>query len=483
MSAAPSLVWFRQDLRLADNPALTAAVARGRPLLLLYILDDVSPGEHAMGAAQRWWLHHALAALRDAVAAAGGQLTLRRGPAAAVLESVLRESGADAVFWNRCYEPFAVARDASLKTTLTAADIAVESHKASLLMEPWELKTGAGAPYRVYTPFRRALAAAYRDRPPLPAPPRLPAAARLAGDLLADWHLLPDAPDWASAFSDAWEPGEIGAVNRLQDFLEEALTSYGEDRDRPDRIGTSRLSPHLHFGEIGPRQVWHATEHAVAAGAVERRGADRFLGELVWREFSHHLLYHFPRLPEANWRPQFDGFPWAEDEEGFAAWCRGRTGYPIVDAGLRELWQSGWMHNRVRMIAASFLVKDLLIDWRRGAAWFWDTLLDADLANNSASWQWVAGCGADAAPFFRVFNPVLQGERFDPKGDYVRRWLPELAGLPDSHIHRPWDAPAAMLAAAGIVLGRDYPKPLLDHAEARRRALAAFEGIRKDAAA
>lgn len=479
--SASSLFWFRQDLRLADNPALASAVSRGCPLVLLYVLDEETPGEHAVGGAQRWWLHHSLAALAAEIERLGGRLTLRRGSAAEVLEAVVRESGADAVFWNRCYEPFAVERDRRLKERLKADDIAVESDNAALLVEPWRLKTGAGEPYKVYSPFWRALREAYNEPAPLPPPQSLPKSPKVKSDRLEAWGLLPTKPDWAAGFGEWWEPGEAGAQTRLADFLDQGVESYKADRDRPDRLGTSRLSPHLHLGELGPRQVWHATRLAAEA-AGGKQGAEKFLSELAWREFSHHLLFHYPDLPEKNWRSQFDAFPWRSDEKAFRAWTAGRTGYPIVDAGMRELWQSGWMHNRVRMVVASFLIKHLLIDWRKGAAWFWDTLVDADLANNAASWQWVAGSGADAAPYFRVFNPILQGERFDPEGHYVRRWVPELAKLPANHIHQPWEAPAEVLEAAGVTLGKDYPHPLVEHGAARRRALAAFEEIKKDAA-
>ena len=479
---APSLLWFRQDLRLADNPALTAAAQAGGPLACVYLLDDETPGAWAPGGASRWWLHHALAALDAALRERGNRLLLRRGRAAEAIPALARETGAGAVFWNRCYEPFAVARDTALKSALQAAGHRVETSNAALLLEPWQVKTGGGEPFRVFTPFWRALQGLYEDAAPSPAPGRLPPPAALAGERLDDWGLLPTRPDWAGGLRAAWSPGEAGAGARLGDFLAGALATYPVERDRPDLAGTSRLSPHLHFGEIGPRQVWHATRHAVAAAGRGEAAAQKFLSELAWREFAHHLLFHFPSLPEANWRSAFDRVAWRDDPVALAAWQRGRTGYPIVDAGLRELWTTGWMHNRVRMIVASFLIKDLLLDWRQGEAWFWDTLVDADLANNAASWQWVAGSGADAAPYFRVFNPVLQGERFDPEGSYVRRWLPALAKLPKQVIHRPWEAEPALLRAAGVTLGRDYPERLVAHDTARLRALAAFKAVKQGAA-
>jgi len=480
----PSLVWFRQDLRLADNPALAAAVARGALLIPFYVLDETTPARWAPGGASRWWLHHSLAALAEELERRGARLVLRRGAAAVTVPRLAKESGAAAVFWNRHVEPFWRDAEAAIETALGRTGVAVESFNATLLREPAEIATKNGTPFKVFTPFWRALRTAGDPPTPRGAPRSLPGGApTLPGDALADWSLLPSKPDWAGGLRACWRPGEAGASERLGAFLDQALHAYEQDRDRPDLPGTARLSPHLHWGEIGPRQVWHATlDHVRAAGGgpLETQ-AWAFLRQLGWREFSRHLLYHWPRLPEAPWKAPFAAFPWREDQAGLRAWCAAETGYPIVDAGLRELWTTGWMHNRVRMIAASFLVKHLLIPWQQGEAWFWDTLVDADLANNAASWQWVAGSGADAAPYFRIFNPVRQGERFDPEGAYLRRWLPELAALSDSYIHRPWTAPADGLAAAGVTLGRSYPKPIVDHAAARQRALAAYDRIKRQA--
>ncbi|WP_374569734.1 deoxyribodipyrimidine photo-lyase [Phenylobacterium sp.] len=473
--SSPAIMWFRQDLRLADNPALLASAAGGRPVVCLYVLDEAGEGDWPAGGASRWWLHMSLAALAESLERLGQRLVLRRGPALAALREVVSETGAGAVVWNRRYEPAAATRDARVKAELKAAGVAAESFNAALLFEPWTIRTGGGGPYKVFTPFWRACLGA--PAPPAPlAPPASIAAppAWPAGEALDDWRLLPRAPDWAGGLRRAWTPGEAGAQARLQRFLSEGLEGYAAARDRPDLPATSRLSPHLHFGEIGPRQVFAAVQ-ALGAGSP---GAEKFLQELGWREFCHHLLFHFPALPAANFRAEFDAFPWADDPAGLDAWRRGRTGYPIVDAGMAELWTTGWMHNRVRMIAASFLIKHLLIDWRQGEAWFWDTLVDADLANNAASWQWVAGGGADAAPYFRIFNPVAQGEKFDPNGTYVRRWVPELARLPAAWLHKPWDAPAAVLAGAGVRLGTDYPRPIVDHAKARKRALDAFAAMK-----
>ncbi|MEX2200217.1 MAG: deoxyribodipyrimidine photo-lyase [Dongiaceae bacterium] len=476
MTDAPVIVWFRQDLRLADNPALVAAIATGEPVLPVYILayqDGRVPG-----GASRWWLDRSLATLDIALQEHGARLILRTGDAADTLAAVLRETGAGAVFWNRCYEPAAIARDKRIKAMLQAAGIDAQSFNAALLHEPWTVKTQQGQPYKVFTPFWRAIRALPKGAVLPSIPKSLPSPAAWPGsETLADWALKPAKPDWTRGLRDAWQPGECGAKERLNAFIDDTLADYRTGRDRPDFVGTSRLSPHLHFGEIGPRQIWHAiTTHAAASDGTDS-AAESFLRELGWREFTHHLLYHWPDLPDVNWKRSFDGFPWRDDAMGLAAWQRGLTGYPIVDAGMRELWQIGWMHNRVRMIAASFLIKDLLIDWRIGEKWFWDTLVDADLAQNAASWQWVAGSGADAAPFFRVFNPVLQGQKFDPDGTYVRRFVPELAKLPTEHIHAPWEAPAPVLDRAGIALGATYPKPIVDHKRARERALAAYQAL------
>ncbi len=485
MTVSPTLVWFRLDLRLSDNPALHAAAGRGGPVAALFVLDDEDAGDWSFGGAQRWWLHGSLAALAEALAKKGVALVLRRGRAAEIVPAVARESGAGAVYWNRCYEPWRVARDRQLKQALADEGLETESFNAALLHEPWTVKTGQGGPYGVYSPFWRALQ--QREvAPPWPTPGAMTGVEGLESDALEDWQLLPTRPDWAGGLRETWTPGEAAAQGRLGAFLQHAIEDYGEERNRPDLESTSRLSPHLHFGEIGPRQVWAATQDF-----LERQGGQpgkagksawKFLSELAWREFSYHLLYHHPALPEQPWRENFRAFPWSDDEAAFRAWTKGRTGYPIVDAGMRQLWQTGWLHNRVRMVVGSFLVKDLLIPWQRGEAWFWDTLVDADLANNAASWQWVSGCGADAAPYFRIFNPVLQGEKFDPEGTYVRHWVPELAGLPDRWLHKPWEAPAEVLQDAGVRLGDSYPEPLVDHQRARQKALAAFEEIKKDAA-
>jgi len=479
MSDRPALLWFRQDLRLTDNPALAAAVARGGPIVPVHILDDTTPGEFRAGGASRWWLHRSLEAIGAELNKRNSKLVLRRGKADDIVPQLVEETGAAAVFWNRCYEPFAVERDKRIKTTLSDAGVEPRSFNAALLHEPWTVSTQQNEPYKVFTPFWKAIRALDKEPAGKSAPKSIPAPSTWpASDALDDWELMPTKPDWAGGLRAAWQPGEAGAKKRLADFLDGTLADYPDGRDRPDRPGTSRLSPHLHFGELGPRQVWQAVAARASASKGLDSAAEAFLRELGWREFTHHLLWHWPTLPADNWKNQFDVFPWRDDATELAAWQRGMTGYPIIDAGMRELWQSGWMHNRVRMIAASFLIKDLLIDWRIGEAWFWDTLVDADLAQNAASWQWVAGSGADAAPYFRIFNPILQGRKFDPDGDYVRRYVPELAKLPATHIHAPWEAPEDMLADAGVVLGETYPAPIVDHKAARDRALAAYDAIR-----
>ena len=476
----PALLWFRLDLRLRDNPALAAALARGGPIIPVYVLDDAAEGGWAPGGASRWWLHHSLAALDAELRSRGSRLTLARGDSRRVLRSLARQTGAGAVYWNRRCEPAALARDERAGGALTAAGLEVRSFHDSLLFEPEAVANLAGREYRVFTPFWRRCRTLPVDPPrplrvgPLPAPVRWPPSLELAA--LA---LLPQFR-WDAGLAEAWQPGEQGAHRRLGRFARRALDTYADGRDRPDEETTSRLSPHLHFGEISPRQVWAAlTGGARRPGRVApSRGALAFLRELGWREFAGHLLVHFPRTPEEPLRPEYGAFPWETNSPALRAWQQGRTGYPIVDAGMRQLWHTGWMHNRVRMIAASFLVKDLLVPWQAGARLFWDTLADADLASNTLGWQWTAGCGADAAPFFRVFNPVLQGRKYDPEGGYVRRWVPELGCLPPRWIHCPWAAPPGVLARAGVRLGDTYPRPLVDHATARESALAAYHRMR-----
>ncbi|MFP5505198.1 MAG: cryptochrome/photolyase family protein [Gammaproteobacteria bacterium] len=482
------ILWFRRDLRLADNPALEHAVASGARVLPLFI-DEAGTGAAdesgwPPGAASRWWLHRSLEQLQRRLRERGAGLVIRSGDPAQILAELGRRYAIVEVLWNRRYEPHCVARDARIKSTLIDAGIAARSFNAGLLLEPWQLLKHDGGPYRVFTPFWKALQRNLIESVPSGAPERIAGLDADAADSVAldALRLLPDIP-WDEGLARHWRPGEAGAHARLQAALDEALPDYPSARDLPERAGTSRLSPHLHFGELGPRQVWYAIRAWTAAhrGAGNVEAAEAFLRQLAWREFAMHLLYHFPHTTDQPLDARFEAFPWAADRGAeLRAWQRGRTGIPIVDAGMRELWQTGWMHNRVRMLVASLLTKNLRIHWLEGARWFWDTLVDADLANNTLGWQWVAGCGADAAPYFRIFNPVLQGERFDPAGTYVRRWVPELRALPDRWIHQPFNAPAEVLAAAGIELGRDYPRPIVDLAASRQAALGAWDRVKTE---
>jgi deoxyribodipyrimidine photo-lyase len=481
----PAIVWFRDDLRLADNEALSAACAGGGPVLCIYILDEASAGLRPRGGAARWWLHHSLEALARDIEARAGRLDLFRGAASDIVPALAEKTGAGAAFWTRRYGGGEIAVDSALKTQLTEAGVRAQSFKGQLLHEPWEVRKGDGGAFMVYSAFARAAGALPDPGDPRAAPVAIPAAPYPAGApapvSLAQLALLPRKPDWARGLRASWTPGEDGARERLAAFIESSLEDYTESRDNPAEGGVSRLSPHLRFGEISPRQIVAAIREADAQNAKVARGADKFLSEILWREFDYHLLFSHPDVARVNLQPRFDGMPWRDPPaHELAAWRRGRTGYPLVDAGMRELWATGYMHNRVRMVAASFLVKHLLIDWRIGEDWFWDTLCDADPANNPLNWQWVAGCGADAAPYFRIFNPVLQGEKFDAGGEYVRRWAPELAALPDKWIHRPWLAPRDVLCAAGVEIGETYPRPIVDHAKARARALAAFAKVKGD---
>lgn len=481
--AERALHWFRNDLRLADNPALAAAAQAGW-LLCLYILD-ASPERRPLGGASHWWLSHSLDALGEALQRRGGRLLLLEGDPADLIPRVAAMARIDLVTWNRRYEADAIVLDRKLKEALSAEGISVRSFNSHLLNEPWQVTTTTGQPMKVFTPYWRAARQKGQPAAPAPAPRRiealpLPDSIEAMAVSLSALGLEPRKPDWAGGLRAEWTPGEAGAAARLDAFLTDSLAGYAEDRDRPDHESTSRLSPHLRFGEIGPRQIWHALHHARASGeaAGSERDAEKFLSELGWREFSYHLLFHNPDLATRNYDARFDAFPWKPDAEAIDRWRRGQTGIPLVDAGMRELWATGWMHNRVRMVVASFLIKHLLQDWRAGEAWFWDTLVDADPANNAASWQWVAGSGADASPYFRIFNPVTQGETHDPKSVYVRKWVPELAGLSDKDIHQPWKASQKALGVAGVRIGESYPAPLVDLASGRRQALDAFATIR-----
>ncbi|MFP4494302.1 MAG: cryptochrome/photolyase family protein [Halochromatium sp.] len=511
--SSTALVWLRRDLRLGDNPALAAALARCERVIPVYLHAPDEEAPWQPGAASRWWLHQSLGALGEHLQRLGSRLIIRQGASLATLRALIADSGASQVHWNRGYEPASIARDSAIEQALRAEGIDCASHNAALLCEPWALKTGSGDPYRVFTPYWRRLGPrlteiAARSAPATAAPPETlpPVPDEIGGLAIKALALRPTIP-WDQGLLEAWQPGEAGAHAQLERFLHGPIGSYREARDWPAESGTSRLSPHLHFGEIGPRQILarmreaHADASGAGSGAGARFGtspgagarsnsassladsaiAEPYLRELGWREFSHQLLYHFPQTPSEPLNPRFADFPWrgGDTEPLLKAWQQGRTGIPIVDAGMRELWHTGWMHNRARMIVASLLTKNLRLPWQEGARWFWDTLVDADLANNTQGWQWSAGCGADAAPYFRILNPVRQGERFDAQGRYVRRWCPELAKLPDQLIHRPWQAPESLLAACGVRLAREYPAPIVDLKTSRAEALAAYERVKR----
>lgn len=478
-SSRRALHWFRNDLRLGDNPALTRA-ASARECVTVFVLEE-NTCHRPRGGASGWWLHYSLAALEADLQAKGAKLLLLRGDARKLIPALSATLGCDLVTWNRRYGAAERETDGAIEQELAARSIRAESFNGALLYEPVEIRSKAGGPMRVFTPFWKACRALREPALPLPAPKLPPPIKKTPSEavLLAALDLLPSKPDWAGGLRTCWTPGEHGARARLDAFLERGLDGYAENRDRPDIPSTSRLSPHLAVGDISPRQIWHGARRsrADARSRASERDLDKFLAELGWREFSYHLLFHFPDLPRANFQSKFDAFPWRANAQALQAWQHGRTGYPFVDAGMRELWRTGYMHNRVRMVAASFLVKHLMQDWRAGESWFWDTLCDADPASNAASWQWVAGSGADAAPFFRIFNPIGQGQKFDPAGDYIRRFVPEIARLPDEYIHCPWEAPPAVRAKAGVRLGETYPVPIVPHDAARDRALAAFRAI------
>ena len=473
MTVPTSIMWFRQDLRVKDNPALNAACDMGK-IVPVFIYDDTAPNGRDLGGASKWWLHHALASLDKCLQS---HLQIFKGDPREILPALMKQYDAKAIFWNRCYEPWQINRDKEIKRHIVEAGYEAYSTNGSLLWEPMKVLKKDGTPYRVFTPY-------YRKGCLNLAPPRYPKAppARITysdvnkeDDGLDALNLLPNIP-WDSTITSMWKPGEEGAADNLSHFIQHAARSYKDGRDIPSLNGTSRLSPYLHFGEISPNQVWYAVKDQF--GDTEDKSIDTYLSELGWREFSYYLLYHFPTLPNKNFNEKFDKFPWRDDTKALKAWQTGQTGIPIVDAGMRELWQTGYMHNRVRMIVGSFLVKNLLLSWHEGERWFWDTLLDADLASNSASWQWVAGSGADAAPYFRIFNPILQGEKFDKKGVYVRKYCPELKDLPDKYIHKPWEAPSIIAKDANVALGKNYPKPIVDLKASRQRALDAFQQIK-----
>lgn len=476
---ATTIVWFRQDLRLHDNPALAYALKVGS-ILPIYILDDRTAGQWKLGGASRWWLHHSLQSLTESLKQCGHQLNLFVGNPLEIIPSIIHQTKANGVVWNRCYEPFAIDRDQSIKSLLKGMGVEATSFNASLLFEPWTIANQQGSFFKVFTPFwkhclRQPVEEVVDSETGLKSS-NLSLEPIKGFVSLDQMNLLPSHPNWAVGFD--WKVGEAAALDKLDHFIQSMIHAYKERRDFMDKEATSKLSPHLHFGEISPRVIYHRCHEVLGVGQGDMAGTHHFLSELGWREFSYHLLYHFPELPTQPFRSEFSQFAWGDQPEILKRWQQGQTGFPVIDAAMRELWHTGYMHNRARMIVASFLTKNLLIHWRRGAEWFWDTLVDADLASNSASWQWVAGCGVDAAPYFRIFNPVTQGETFDPEGAYVKRWVPELAKLETKYIHQPWTAPFAVLKDAGIRLGHTYPHPMVDLKSTRERALQAYAWIK-----
>jgi len=477
-----SLVWFRQDLRLRDHQALQAALADKQPLILLYIWDSTTPLPQQWGGASCWWLHQSLSELAASIEARGNRLLIAKGNPTQILANLVSRYQVSHVYWHRCYNMHSIQRDIHIKQQLQQQGCDVQSFNGNLLLEPWQAQTSDNKPYQVFTPYWRNAQQIIADMhfPMSAAPERLPPQPTDCTPLLCvdDLALIPTKPNWAGGLTEAWQPGECGAEQQLTTFLERGLFDYKEKRNFPALVHVSRLSPYLHGGEISPWRVWLRCEEVIAnTPQLSILDKVHFQSELGWREFSHHLLYYHPLLKEKNFRSAFDKFPWQYNEAALRSWQQGKTGYPLVDAGMRELWHTGYMHNRVRMVTASFLVKHLLMDWRLGEQWFWDTLVDADHANNSASWQWVAGSGADAAPYFRIFNPILQSEKFDAAGDYIKKWVPELSCLPAPFIHAPWQADAALLAQAGVQLNKDYPLPIVEHGAARQQALAAYRQL------
>lgn len=462
MKEAIAIHWFRQDLRLSDNPALTLAARHGN-VLPVYILDD----EQVTGSASRWWLHHSLESLNQSL---NGKLSIYHGDSVDIIIDIAMRFNVQAVYWNRCYEPLCIKRDVRIKNCLKNKNIQVQSTNSALLWEPWTIKKADGSPYQLFTSFyRKGCLQAAPPRQPLPNPQKVNYQKDNEHTLhLSQLKLLPSLR-WDKKFESCWQIGEDKAQNRLQQFIDESLSQYKDGRNFPAQPFVSKLSPHLHFGEISPNQIWHELRKI-----GDNKHIEHFCSELGWREFSYNKLYYHPGLPMENLQTKFDAFAWVEDQSLLTAWQKGQTGIPMVDAGMRELWQTGYMHNRVRMITGSFLVKNLRLHWHHGQAWFWDTLIDADLANNSFNWQWVAGCGADAAPYFRIFNPVLQGQKFDPGGAYVRNFIPEIAAIPDKYLFNPWEAPVNILKQSGIRLGETYPFPVVDLKQSRDDALQAF---------
>ncbi len=471
-----TIVWFRKDLRIQDNPSLFAALENNQRIIPVFIWDEEAGGSWKLGASSRWWLHHALLDLSQSIRNLGGQLLLLKGKAEEVIPHLANKYGAKQVYYGRTYDPSGIETQVQVEEALDQAGIESQSFNSSLLQEPWETKNGSGKPFQVFTPYwRKSRQIIYRE--PLSYNPSklnfeaLPTPQTKLDDL----ELIPHHP-WHHKLGEHWEVTEEAGLRMIRRTVDEVTRSYATRRNHPAVEGTSRLSPYLAWGLVSPRQICQAVLSAENEGS--HRGENKFLVEIGWREFSYHLLYHYPTIPDQPLRPKYASFPWLEDPESLDNWKFGNTGYPMVDAGMRQLYETGWMHNRVRMVVASFLVKHLLLPWNEGAKWFWDTLVDADLASNTQGWQWAAGCGADAAPYFRIFNPITQGEKFDARGEYAKQWIPSLENLPSKWVFRPWEAPPSLLSESGIELGKDYPSPCIDHAYGRQRALAALASLK-----
>ena len=488
--SAKSIILFRRDLRLHDNAALSHATSKGQ-ILPIYIYDNTNVGNNdwSIGSASKWWLHYSLAALNRQLEEQNHCLHFFQADAKQTIFNILyklcQDNNCNHIFWNRRYEPAHIAQDTLLKQKLIDVGITIHSFNNNLLSEPWQQLNKQGNPYKVFTPYWRHCKNSFLSQSQIPEPLPYPYFSKTKQNWLTqnsvslqEFNLLPNKPDWASGFNQYWQAGEQSAQKVWDNFLIEPIKKYDKSRNIPSIDGTSKLSPHLAFGEISVRQIWHDVLQHQLYEKSSNEDLNRYLSELGWREFSYYQLYHFPKLPKKNFNPRFDTFRWNKQTSVLKSWQQGLTGYPLVDAGMRELWQTGYMHNRVRMVVASFLCKDLLIHWQEGAKWFWDTLLDADLASNSASWQWCAGCGADAAPFFRIFNPTTQSEKFDGEGQYIRRWVPELSHLPNKYIHSPINAPSTVLTDANITLGKTYPKPIVDHKAARLDALERYKSLK-----
>lgn len=470
------IVWFRQDLRLIDNPALFHAAQEGQ-IIPLYIYDQEDKNIRALGGASKWWLHNSLTHLDQSLKEIKSTLILKQGSAFNILEKLVAEENIEGLYWNRCYEPYAIKRDQQIKEAFTQKNIDVQNFNGNLLFEPWEIKNKQGGFYKVFSAFWRQCLENELPFREFPIPALKNQASSIDSDKLEDWDLLPKKPNWAKDFKNHWQIGEKAALKKLENFLEHKIQFYAQYRDIPEKKSTTTLSPHLHFGEISPRTIIYHLNNLEKTNPILQQNINKLKSEIGWREFSYSLLYYYPTLMESPLNKKFDKFDWQNDAGLLEKWQKGLTGYPLIDAGMRELWKTGYMHNRVRMVVASFLTKHLLIHWAEGEKWFWDTLVDADLANNSASWQWVAGSGADAAPYFRIFNPITQSEKFDPNGIYIRQWVPELSDLPNKYIHTPWKTPEPILKKAHIKLGVTYPTPIIDHHFARERALETYKKL------